>query len=274
MPLRRIAAWIVLLAWPAAHAAELVAPYVQTVQDDVERMLDLAEAGPGDYLIDLGSGDGRIVITAAARGALGLGVELDGDLVALARRRARSTGLDERAAFAEGDIFAADLSRATIVTLYLMPEINLRLRPKLLAELRPGTRVISNSFDMGDWPADRHVSARSSGGLHLWIVPADVAGRWRVELPGRVMTLDVEQHYQHFTAILGDGDASAAVTDAALRGERVRFAAVGATARYAFAARVDGERMTGIVHVHDGRNTVAKPFQADRVARVDAAAGL
>lgn len=274
MSLRPVALWFVLLAWPAAQAAELVAPYVQTVQDDVERMLDLAGAGPGDYLIDLGSGDGRIVITAAARGALGLGVELDGDLVALARRRARSNGLDERAAFVEGDIFAADVSRATIVTLYLMPEINLRLRPKLLAELRPGTRVISNSFDMGDWVADRHVGARSSGGLHLWIVPAEVAGRWRIELSGRTMTLDVEQHFQRFAATLGDGDAQVPVADPALRGDRIRFAAVGETARYAFAARVEDGRMTGIVHVHDGRTAVAQPFSAARVARVDDAPGL
>lgn len=257
---------LVMLLAGSATAAELVAPYVQTVQDDVERMLDLAEAGPGDYLIDLGSGDGRIVIGAAVRGAMGLGVELDGDLVALAQRRARARGVDDRAAFVEADIFAADIGRASIVTVYLMPEVNLRLRPKLLAELAPGTRVVSNSFDMGEWIADRHVAARSSGGLHLWIVPAGVAGAWHIEVPGRTLALDVEQRFQHFSGTLRDGDTLADLEQPVLRGDRISFSAIGATARYAFTGRVDGVHMAGTVHVHDGRQSRAHAWLGRRRA--------
>jgi SAM-dependent methyltransferase len=264
MPLPLLVVTAALCSAATIHAAEVVAPYVQTVQDDVERLLDLAEVQPGDYLMDLGSGDGRIVITAAARGAMGLGVELDGDLVDLARRRARSRGVEERAAFVEGDIFAADISRATVVTLYLMPEVNLRLRPKLLAELRPGTRVLSNSFDMGDWAADRHISARSSGGLLLWIVPADVTGTWRVEMPGRVMMLSVAQQFQQIHAIVTDGTTSVDASEAMLRGDRITFSAVGETARYVFSGRVDDDRITGMVHIHDGRATTAAPWTAHR----------
>jgi hypothetical protein len=264
MPARIMVAILLLLLARSVAAAELVAPYVQTVQDDVERMLDLADAGPGDYLIDLGSGDGRIVISAAVRGAMGLGVELDGDLVALAQRRARASGAGERAAFVEGDIFAADIAQASIVTLYLMPEVNLRLRPKLLAELAPGTRVVSNSFDMGEWIADRHIRARSSGGLHLWIVPAAVAGAWHIEVPGRTLTLEVAQRFQRISGTLRDGDTAAELAQPLLQGDRITFSAVGATARYAFTGRIDGERMAGIVHVHDGRRVTAHAWRAVR----------
>jgi SAM-dependent methyltransferase len=264
MPIRFTVTVLLLHIAQSAAAAELVAPYVQTVQDDVERMLDLAEARPGDYLIDLGSGDGRIVIGAAVRGAMGLGVELDGDLVALAQRNARARGVEERTAFVEGDIFAADIADATIVTLYLMPEVNLRLRPKLLAELAPGTRVISNSFDMGEWIADRHIRARSSGGLHLWIVPAEVAGSWHIEVPGRTLALEVEQHFQRISGTLRDGDTIAELTRPVLQGDRITFSAIGATARYAFTGHIDGERMAGIVHVHDGRQVAAHAWRASR----------
>jgi hypothetical protein len=264
MPIR-IAVTVLLLHFTqTAAAAELVAPYVQTVQDDVELMLDLAGVGPGDYLIDLGSGDGRIVIGAAARGAMGLGVELDSDLVALSQRLARARGVAERAAFIEGDIFAADIADATIVTLYLMPEVNLRLRPKLLSELSPGTRVVSNSFDMGEWIADRHIRARSSGGLHLWIVPAEVAGFWRIEVPGRTLALEVEQSFQRISGTLRDGDTAVELARPVLQGDRITFSAVGATARYAFTGRIDGEHMAGIVHVHDGRQVTAHAWRAGR----------
>ena len=162
---------LMLLAGTPAYAAELVAPYVNTVPEDVELMLDMAAVGPADYLIDLGSGDGRIVIAAARRGARGHGVELQPELVELANANAKAAGVADRVHFIEGDIFAADLSGATVITLYLFPEANLQLKPKLLAELPPGTRVVSNAFHMGDWQPIKHEYGRTSGGAMLWVIP-------------------------------------------------------------------------------------------------------
>ena len=167
---------LVLLTPAITDAAELVAPYVNTVSEDVELMLDLARVGPDDYLIDLGSGDGRIVIAAAQRGARGHGVELQSALITLATANAGEAGVSDRVRFIEGDIFAADLSGASVVTAYLFPEANLQLRPKLLAELPPGTRVVSNAFHMGDWTPDRREYGRTSGGAMLWIIPAQAGG--------------------------------------------------------------------------------------------------
>jgi hypothetical protein len=255
---------LALIGCAQARANELVAPYVQTVMEDVELMLELGGAGPGDYVMDLGAGDGRIVITAAHRGALGQGIELDRELVELARARAREAGMDDRVAFVHGDVFSADLSAATLVTLYLMPDVNLRLRPKLLAELAPGTRVVSNSFDMGDWQPDRHVFGRSSGGIFLWIVPAPVQGRWRVTLDGATLDLSIEQAFQE---IVIEASAGGAVTDSRLNGDRISFFVEDARRRYAFSGSVAGAAMDGLVHVHeDGVARVARW----RARRVDA----
>ncbi len=155
-----------------------VAPFVVMDERDVQAALTLAKVGRGDRLIDLGSGDGRIVIAAAQRGAEALGIELDPSLVMKARRAAAKAGVEKRAHFLEGDLFAQDLSGATVVTLYLFPEANLALRPKLLRELKPGARIVSNSFDLGAWAPDQHIRAASSGGLLLWIVPAQLEGQW------------------------------------------------------------------------------------------------
>ena len=187
-----------------AYAAELVAPYVNTVTEDVALMLEVAAVGPDDYLIDLGAGDGRIVIAAALRGARAHGVELQPQLVALARENAAAAGVADRARFLEGDIFAADLTGATVVTAYLFPEANLALRPKLLAELPPGTRVVSNAFDMGDWQPDRHEYGRTSGGTMLWIIPSRVQGHWQLTLGERRLSLTIDQVYQKIGATLDE----------------------------------------------------------------------
>jgi len=170
-----------------------VAPFVVMDERDVQAALRLAKVGRGDRLIDLGSGDGRIVIAAAQRGAEALGIELDPSLVMKARRAAKEAGVEKRARFLEGDLFAQDLSGATVVTLYLFPDANLALRPKLLEELKPGTRIVSNSFDLGAWAPDQHIRAASSGGLLLWIVPAQLGGQW---CTGRGEGFQIEQTYQ------------------------------------------------------------------------------
>jgi len=250
-----------------------VAPYVPTVEEDVELMLDVAGVGPGDYVIDLGSGDGRIVIAAAARGAFAHGVEIEPELVELARRNARRAGVAERAAFVEGDIFEADIAAASVVTLYLFPEANIALRPKLLAELAPGTRVVSNSFDMGEWAPDVHdTSARSSGGILLWIVPANVGGEWSVEIDGEVEgtapgrhELRVAQHFQEIdVTFVPAGRGSASIADATLRGDRIAFRAIADDRAYAFSGRIHGDSIEGYVQIGDESGAVVRRWRASR----------
>jgi hypothetical protein len=259
-----IATAAALLAGPSAGGAEFVAPYVVSPQEDVERMLELADVGHGDYLIDLGSGDGRIVITAALRGAMGHGVELDRELVAVARRKARAAEVGDSVTFLQGDIFEADLSHASVVTMYLMPEVNLQLRPKLLAELAPGTRVLSNSFDMGTWRPDRHVEARTSGGILLWIVPARVGGRWSLAIGNERYELAIEQRFQEFQATLSRGEERLHVLHTALDGRRIAFLAGDGRDRYAFSGRVEDQRMTGLVQVHGVNTRRMETWQASR----------
>ncbi|HEX6992915.1 MAG TPA: methyltransferase domain-containing protein [Gammaproteobacteria bacterium] len=250
-----------------------VAPYVPTVEEDVELMLDVAGVAPGDYVIDLGSGDGRIAIAAAMRGAFAHGVEIEPELVELARRNARRAGVDARTAFVEGDIFDADIAAASVVTLYLFPDANIALRPKLLAELAPGTRVVSNSFDMGEWLPDVHdTSARSSGGILLWIVPADVAGEWSIEIDGdgdgrapERHTLRVAQRFQQIELTLARADgARTTIADATLRGDRIAFRAVAGARTYAFSGRIDGDSIDGYVQVGDDAGTVVRRWRAAR----------
>ena len=234
------------------HAAEFVAPYVDTVEEDVELILDLAGVGPGDYLIDLGSGDGRFVIGAARRGALAHGVELEPTLVERARHNAAGAGVSARTAFLEGDIFEADIAMASVVTLYLFPEANIALRPKLLAELRPGTRLVSNSFHMGDWAPDDRAQGRTSGGALLWIIPARAEGRWAVDFDGRRATLAIDQHYQEIEAALTVDGTAARIDAADLTGDVLTIVAMHGEASIALIGRVRGDVLEGTALV-DGR---------------------
>ena len=158
----------ILLA-PAAFALDV--PFVPTPEPVVAGMLEMAKVGPKDVVYDLGSGDGRIVIIAARRhGARGVGIDIDPKMIEVARENARRAGVTARVEFREGDLFTADISEATVVTLYLLPRINLELRPKLLSELKPGTRIVSHGFDMGDWlPAATRTVGTST--VYYWVVP-------------------------------------------------------------------------------------------------------
>ena len=258
----RPAALACLLAAALAQAQtdELVAPYVPTVEEDVELMLEVGGVGPDDYVIDLGSGDGRIVIAAARRGALAHGVELDPELVELARANARESGAADRVAFVHGDIFDADIGRATVVTLYLFPEANLMLRPKLLAELRAGTRVVSNSFHMGEWKPDVHdMSARSSGGILLWIVPPRIEGEWLLEIDGgERLSLAVRQQFQEIELEIAGSGSVVARDTATLKANRLRFGAELNDARHVFDGQVEDDAMYGYVQIErQGGRTVA-----------------
>jgi precorrin-6B methylase 2 len=210
--------------------------WVPTSATLVEKMLDLAKVTQQDYVIDLGSGDGRTVIAAAKRGAHALGIEFNPDLVALSKRNAAKAGAGERVAFVREDFFQTDLSRATVITMFLLPDINLKLRPKLL-DLRPGTRVVSNSFTMEEWQADETATVQgdceSWCTALLWIVPARVGGTWH--LPAGRLT--ITQKFQIITGTLG----TAPLSDGRLRGNDITFT----TGKVRYTGRVRGSTIQG-----------------------------
>lgn len=188
----------------------------------VERMLEMVHAGSADRLYDLGSGDGRVVIAAARDFGVerAIGVEIDGELVARSRERAHAVGVAERTRFVQADLFEYDFSDADAVTLFLLPELNRRLRPRLLAELEPGTHVVSHEHRMGDWRPD--ASDRVDGHwIHRWTVPAQVQGRWTWQADGMRYTLELDQRYQHLSGMLQVGDERAPIQRARVRGARV-----------------------------------------------------
>jgi len=204
------------------------APYVPSPAATVDEMLRLAEVGPGDVVYDLGAGDGRVVIAAATKfGARGVGVERDLRLVEQARRNAMQAGVADRVRFLQQDLFATDLGGATVVALYLSPNFNEKLRPSLLA-LAPGTRIVSHSAGMGDWRPDRRTAIRKD--VLLWVVPANVAGRWRATLDiaprRRALELEISQRYQEVKASARLGDAPAQVWEARLQADRLSFVIV------------------------------------------------
>ena len=232
--------------------------WVPTAQALADKMLDLAKVTAKDYVIDLGSGDGRIVITAAKRGARALGVEYNPDMVALSKRNAAKEGVSDKAQFIQGDLFETDFSQATVITMFLLPEINLRLRPKLL-DLKPGTRIVSNSFSMEDWKADQTVAVTSQEGCdntfceaYFWIVPAKVEGRWK--LPQAEIWLS--QNFQMLSGTLKSGDQVLAITKGRLSGDVISFAIGDAQ----YTGRVSGNTMEGTYK--SGGKTA--PWQAGR----------
>ncbi len=215
--------------------------WVPTPAPLVEKMLDLAKVTASDTVIDLGSGDGRLVIAAARRGARAVGIEFAPEMVAISRQRATQAGVADRVRFVEGDLFAQDLSEATVVTMFLLPELNLRLRPRLL-RLRPGTRVVSNTFGLGDWVAD---TIAAVGGecvawctAQLWVVPADVRGTWR----GAVGTLVLRQDFQVVSGTLTAKDAPVTISRGRLLGDRLSFSVGGVE----YAGRVSGDLVEGV----------------------------
>ncbi|WP_454694695.1 SAM-dependent methyltransferase [Achromobacter aegrifaciens] len=210
--------------------------WVPTPQALVDTMLDMAKVTPKDRLMDLGSGDGRTVITAAQRGLTAQGIEYNPDLVELSRRNAERAGVADRATFVTADLFATDLSQADVITMFLLSTINEKLRPRLL-ELAPGTRIVSNSFRMGDWEPDAEETVKQDCSTYctalLWIVPAKVAGNWEVD----GQPLQLEQRYQRLSGKLG----SAPISEARLNGSEISFVANGVR----YTGTVNGKLMSG-----------------------------
>ena len=218
--------------------------WVPTPQSLVDKMLNLAKVTSNDYVIDLGSGDGRTVITAAKRGARATGIEYNPDMVELSKRNADKEGLAGKANFMKADLFESDFSQATVITMFLLPDINIKLRPKIL-DLKPGTRIVSNTFTMGEWTSDDSVAADEKEGCsyycraYLWIVPAKVEGTW--QLPQGELALT--QTFQMVSGTLKAGGKNLAITNGRLRGDQISFSAGGAQ----YSGKVNGNSIEGTV---------------------------
>src|SRR6266480_5817628 len=194
--------------------------WVPTPQSLVDKMLDMAKVTPKDYVIDLGSGDGRTVITAAKRGSKALGIEYNPDMVEVSKRNAAKEGVTDKASFMKADLFESDFSQAQVITMFLLPSINIKLRPKIL-NLKPGTRVVSNTFDMEDWKPDESATVEGCTNwctAHLWIVPAKVDGTWKTPQGDSV----IKQSFQNITGTLKNGNAATPITGK-LHGSEISF---------------------------------------------------
>jgi SAM-dependent methyltransferase len=220
----------------------LDAPSVASDMAVVDVMLSLASLRPDDYVIDLGSGDGRILIAAArSNGARGLGVDIDPAQIRQANLNARNAGVTGLVSFRQQDLFQTPLQQADVLTIYLTAEVNLRLRPRILSQMRPGTRVVSNAFDMGDWHYDarRRVGATN---VFLWTVPAQVEGTWTLTDSGRTVPLTIEQSFQRFTGSVGEDWR---IEQGRLDGANIRFIANIGRGRRVYEGVVEGDRITG-----------------------------
>jgi SAM-dependent methyltransferase len=212
--------------------------WVPTPQALVDKMLDMAKVTPKDYVIDLGSGDGRTVITAAKRGAKALGIEYNPDMVELSKRNAAKEGVTNKANFMKADLFESDFSQATVITMFLLPSINMQLRPKIL-DLKPGTRIVSNSFDMEDWKPDQDGTVSGCDHwctAHLWIVPAKVGGTWKLAQG----ELSLKQTFQIVSGTIKSGNVITPV-NGKLNGDQITFTAGEAQ----YTGRVNGNSMEG-----------------------------
>lgn len=238
----------------AQSEPNLDVPYVPTPDAVVQRMLEMAQVGPEDYLIDLGSGDGRIAIAAVrdfkAKGAQG--VDIDPERVAEAKANAQTAGLSDQVEFLEQDLFETDISQASVISMYLLPNINLRLRPEIL-KLAPGTRIVSHAFDMQDWESDQFDTVDSRG-VHLWIVPAQVQGTWAITSPEGKHTLKLDQQFQQISGSLENEQGQVTPVQGSLNGSLISFTTgTGETAR-SFYGTVLGADMQAITPLEGSLN--------------------
>lgn len=231
--------------------------WLPTEDTTVTKMLELAGLTDNDYLIDLGSGDGRTVIAAAKRGAKALGIEFNPKMVVYARQQAAKAGATDKAEFIEGDVFVADFSKATVLTMFLLPDINVRLQPKILA-MAPGTRVVTNTFTMGEWKPDTSSEAdkpcTNYCTAHLWYVPGKIAGKWAID----DTVFDLNQSFQMLAGAVVNGKDRVSLNRGKLKGNDFEFQA-GSTV---YEGRIEGDTLVGTKKVGGGTPT---PFKATKV---------
>lgn len=238
-------------------------PYVPTADAVVERMLEMAEVKKGDVVYDLGCGDGRIVVAAAARGARGVGVDLDPERISESRANAKRAGVTRRVEFRQGNLFDVDVTPASVVTLYLLPDVNLKLRPRLLEQLRPGTRVVSHDFNMGEWEPDETetVHASREHTVHFWVVPVEAAGGWQLQAKdGEDYALELDQRFQKLEGTLIHAGQRTPVRGR-VRGTQIELD-VGQGAGRKLVGRLEGDLLTlrqkgGTLELTGGRDVAA-----------------
>lgn len=256
-------------------------PYVQTPQNVVDKMLEVAKVGPKDYVIDLGSGDGRMIITAAKKhGARGFGVDLDQRLVKLSNANAAKMGVADRAVFYAQDLHETDLSKADVLTIYLLPEVNMMVRPRLLA-LKPGTRIVSHDYDFGDWPPEQSLVIDAPGKpvgrdmkskIFFYTVPARIAGKWVWQIPVDGTTQDFElqldQHFQKISGTLASGGRRVNIENAVLLGDQFGFVATlernAAPVKFEFSGKVVNNAIIGDSRVLHGQTGLQQAWSAAR----------
>lgn len=260
---------------------EFDVPFVPSATAVLNAMFDFAKVTPDDTVVDLGSGDGRIVITAAQRfGAQGFGVDLNEDLVKIANARAARAGVADRAKFYVRDLFQTDIREATVLTMYLLPDVVMSLRPKLLADLRPGTRIVSHDYHLGDWRPDGartvDIANNEESVVYYWVVPARLKGRWEwsIHYPGymaaaRTYRLDADQRFQDISGELTVEGWKSRINDATLRGRTVTFSATteieDRIVRHDFTGVVNGHEIVGRVRLSGGVQPRTLPWRARRV---------
>ena len=247
-------------------------PYEPSSEEVVGLMLDVARVGKTDLVYDLGCGDGRVVIAAAQkRGARGVGVDLDPERIKESMENARKANVANRVTFLRQDLFKTDISKASVVMLYLWPEVNLRLRPKLLRELKPGTRVVSHSHTMGDWEADNMMMTASEGNrVHLWVIPANVTGTWEWDRPGEKerCVLKLGQQFQKASGVLEWGSDEIPVNNLELSGDRLQFSVQrplkGQLQTLRFSGHVQAHLIVGTEESMLGSSREKRPWKASR----------
>ncbi len=259
-----IPVFVFLFLFSVVSAQELDVPYVPTPPAVVEKMLDIVNAGPGDYVIDLGSGDGRIVIAAAKRGAAGHGVDLDSNRIAEARENTVKNGVENKVVFIQENVFETDFSQASVVTMYLLNSVNIRLRKHLLNNLKPGTRVVSHDFDMGDWMPDQYERLESSD-VYFWVIPAKAEGQWKwINDEGEEYILKINQEFQQIELQLKSGNSALFTENGKLYGSRITFSASDPLKgqKLTFSGIIEGDEITGLIHVLSGSSVTVKPWKA------------
>lgn len=255
-----------------AGSVELDVPYVPTPQPVVDEMLRIASVTRQDILYDLGCGDGRIVVTAAKNmGAHGVGVDIDPERIRESKKNAADNKVTDRVRFIQDDLFNIDFSKATVLTLYLLPSVNLQLRPKILRELKPGTRIVSHQFSMDDWEPDLTTKVMTSS-IYYWVVPANVSGTWEIDAVGGILselsTLDLKQKFQKIEGTFKAGDAQAPLEHMELKGDHIKFTVMreidGKPTPVRFEGRAKDNVMEGTVEWKEKPGEDTRKWRANR----------